>query len=119
MSDKTRASSLDTEHPAKWSLVHQIGEQKAEILRLRAELLDANEALTVAYLHGYSKASEQASAENAKLRAALKPFADEAERHNRLCLGSDIDHWSIDVSRLTLGDLRAAAAALKEAGDDT
>ena len=51
----------------------------------------------------------------AELTAALKPFADEAEIYNRtLVLGPDIDHWVYDGERITFGDLRAAAAALKE-----
>ena len=63
----------------------KIEKQEAEILRLRAD--------------------------NAKLRAALKPFADAAddfiaEKHDA--------HRAI----VTLGDLRAAAAALKETGDE-
>ena len=45
-----------------------------------------------------------------KLRAALKPFADAAERN----LGPDDARI---VGDCTLGDLRAAAAALKESGE--
>ena len=40
----------------------EIERLRAENEKLRAELHNANEALTVAYLHGYSTASEQARA---------------------------------------------------------
>ena len=53
-------------------------------------------------------------AENEKLRAALKPFAKECER-----LVAEY-HRPENVMRptLTAGELRAAAAALKETGDE-
>ncbi len=59
-----------------------------------------------------------------KLRAALQPFADVAD--NDICDSlTDDDIFrpiTPEYSRaavLCVGDLRAAAAALKEAGDDT
>ena len=57
-------------------------------------------------------------AENEKLRAALKPFADAAEdldeddKDNR----SIWEHWV--AGYIEIGHLRAAAAALKETNDD-
>lgn len=54
------------------------------------------------------------------LEAALRPFAAEADRRSGLCLGLDIDHWSIDgVGDLTLGDLRKARAALSTVEAET
>ena len=52
-------------------------------------------------------------AENEKLRAALKPFAEAAEPMGTGW--SDEDSVGIGCS---VGDLRAAAAALKETGDE-
>lgn len=58
--------------------------------------------------------AEAAERENARLRKALAPFAAEADARKNLALGEDIDHWPIGGSRLTLGDLRRARAALQD-----
>lgn len=51
-------------------------------------------------------------AENEKLRAALKPFEKEADGCGFYDM-KDCDAWQLPVSMI-----RAAAAALKETGDD-
>lgn len=50
------------------------------------------------------------------LEKALEPFARAAENdhHKTLCLGEDIDHWSLSEEHdLTLGDIRRALLAVK------
>lgn len=49
--------------------------------------------------------------ENEKLRAALKPFADRGRYAERVL--SSREEWPVYIE-----ELRAAAAALKETGDD-
>ena len=56
---------------------------------------------------------ERLRAENEKLRAALKPFADMVD----YCTGTKDDDWMDAVFKL--GEVRAAAAVLKETGDET
>ena len=61
-------------------------------------------------------------AENEKLRAALKPFAVEEQVIHRW-YSSDVfpyvpDDHPVLSNKITVGDLRAAAAALKETGDE-
>jgi len=51
-------------------------------------------------------------AENEKLRAALKPFADKID----YCTGTKDSDYMDAVFQL--GEVRAAAAALKETGDE-
>lgn len=48
-----------------------------------------------------------------ELKKALMPFAQEADRYDRLVCGEDIDGWRLTTSELTLGDCRRARAALK------
>ena len=57
----------------------------------------------------------EAADEIEKLRAALKPFADAAPHY---CICNEHDDWFVDGEYITIGDLRAAAAALKETGDE-
>ena len=110
----------------------------AEILRLRADneklranftvLADAVRAAKEAASYNRHKNEHCISrilslrADNEKLRAALKPFADVAEND----IGDD--ETDADIFRpitgrynhaplLTVGDLRTAAAALKETGE--
>ena len=57
---------------------------------------------------------EALRAENEKLRAALKPLADEVEYvPSRM----DDDDW-YEMDTIKVGHIRAAAAALKETGDE-
>jgi len=61
---------------------------------------------------------ERLIVENQKLRAALKPFALTEHQIERW-YGMDVSDSHNVVSKwVTVGDLRAAAAALKETGDD-
>ena len=54
--------------------------------------------------------------ENDKLRAALKPFAESCEHYTD---EMDQDHYQTDVGGvLTVGNFRAAAAAIRESGDE-
>lgn len=62
MSDIDYAHELAESHKALNEAGWEIDRLRAENEKLRAELHNANEALTVAYLHGYSTASEQARA---------------------------------------------------------
>lgn len=55
--------------------------------------------------------------EIAALRGALEPFADEADRHQSIALGPDIDNWPVlQTKGLTLGHLRRARAAGRREG---
>lgn len=57
---------------------------------------------------------DEAAAEIKRLREALKPFADEAERMRNY---PDDYPYSIPTTPITVGDLRRASVALaKEAG---
>ena len=58
---------------------------------------------------------ERLRAENAKLREALEPFVDEANRRSWLLKITDAedDNIPINGSSLTNGDLRRARAALE------
>jgi hypothetical protein len=61
---------------------------------------------------------EALRAENARLREALKPFALSEHKIERW-FGMDIpDSYNVVSQWVTVGDLRAAAAALKETGDE-
>lgn len=71
-----------------------------------------DEELSEAYNLGYSCAKDMANdeitrlrAENAKLRAALKPFADAVK---------DEFNWKYDIN---VDDFSAAAAAIRESGE--
>ena len=58
---------------------------------------------------------EALRAENARLKEALKPFAELAEYYD--VEPDDQPAWDNDFQP-AIGELRAAAAALKETGDD-
>ena len=60
---------------------------------------------------------ERLRAENEKLRAALKPFAAMMDGEHMQAFAEALDSdWTRAV--ITIGDLRAAADALKETGDE-
>jgi len=127
----------DPEYILKYSLVHQHSELSKENARLRAEneklrhMLDAetdqaredvvyfdelraeNERLQAKCEFIYDELLE-AKGQVEKLRAALKPLADEVEY---VPSQMDDDDW-YEMDTIKVGHIRAAAAALKETGDE-
>ena len=90
-----------------------------EIERLRADLAD--QRLVARYnLDWFSSLKTEYDAlqeENARLREALKPFAAMMDgEHMQAFAESNDSDWMRCF--LTIGDLRAARAALKEPGDE-
>lgn len=60
---------------------------------------------------------ERLRAENERLRKALQPFADVADEH--LCESDTGQIWDVDIaSHITFDALRAAAAAIREGGNN-
>lgn len=109
-----------------WTDMEAITEEAvSEIRRLRAEnekLRENNDYLRSEKerlgkdVYNLIVKKDEARAENEKLRAALKPFVKTLAWN---CTDADPDDVCIDhEGALSIGDLRAAAAALKESGDE-
>ena len=96
-------------------------EYSSEITRLRAEVClfemvvcETAKALGVVPDNdAIIEAIERLRAENEKLRAALKPFADDAKYCQNLYKLLDDNMWNVPVKWLN-----AAAAAIRESGDE-
>ena len=95
---------------AKW--VHYWRDKDANALRVENERLRDGVRSTIQERDVLSGENWELRAENEKLRAALKPFADDYGDYSD-GMWSDLDYIQVSV-----GDLRAAAAALKETGNE-
>lgn len=104
-----RLRNFDSSKFDGWACMEEAAD---EILRLRTE----NEKLREQYDAGVAawnpvyeivlNERDALKAENEKLRAALRPFAEAVK---------DEHNWKYDIN---VDDFRAAAAALKETGDE-
>jgi len=123
--------------PTKREKDEYMAKQDAELARLRAECeelrgsVKSKQNCLDAALEGWNKANariERLRAECEALRAALRPFAVAMSGYDGKCLKYDSDECEVAVfmdyetphcfdtagEALTLGDLRRAAAALKD-----
>jgi len=116
--------------PTKREKDEYMAKQDAELARLRAECeelrgsVKSKQNCLDAALEGWNKANARIE----RLRAALRPFAVAMSGYDGKCLKYDSDECEVAVfmdyetphcfdtagEALTLGDLRRAAAALKD-----
>ena len=96
-----RLNSWDRCYPGNINIELVVDEAAKEITRLRERLAEADEA------------NRRVSDANEKLRRALAPFATAASHFKDECRDTLVVSIGVDV-----GYLRAAAAAIRESGDE-
>ena len=85
-----------------------VDEALARIAELEKDQRDSADVLLIAHMDGYHEAVKASRARIAELEAALKPFAYDYGDYSD-GMWSDLDYIQVSV-----GDLRAARAALGE-----
>ena len=106
---------MEQEPKLLWTDMEAITDEAAdEITRLRAENETLRRDVRTAIM-GDSAELQDVKRENEKLREALKPFALSSRYY---WSDTNDDYLISDDKELTMGDLRAAAAAIKESGDE-
>ena len=101
-----RLQSLQTSLGTLWPQPNLHEEAAEKIIQLRKEL-DETKRAADAFVE-----NEHLREENARLREALKPFADGVDCYTETAS----DEYPVDYGHFFLGNLRAAADAIREGG---
>jgi len=121
--DRLRAENADLSHREKVrseainkSLTD--ANERADREKARADFANSMFDQREEYLSGLNARNAELSAENARLRGALEPFASRAGRYDPVDNDDGEPDWSTAAPSIRIGDLRRARAALSPSPAD-
>ena len=121
--DRLRAENVELSHREKvrseainraLTCQRELAEEARSVADLANKLFDQREE----YLSGLNARNAELSAENARLRSALEPFASRAGRYDPVDNDDGEPDWSTAAPSIRIGDLRRARAALSPSPAD-
>jgi len=116
--DRLRAENVELSHREKvrseainraLTCQRELAEEARSVADLANKLFDQREE----YLSGLNARNAELSAENARLRSALEPFASRAGRYDPVDNDDGEPDWSTAAPSIRIGDLRRARSELE------
>ena len=116
--DRLRAENVELSHREKvrseainraLTCQRELAEEARSVADLANKLFDQREE----YLSGLTARNAELSAENARLRSALEPFASRAGRYDPVDNDDGEPDWSTAAPSIRIGDLRRARSELE------